>query len=78
MRPRSQWSQWSGQCWWSKLTILVFTRRGGTGQFLQVTGVFTDGVVVGVVDDPQLPHDVTPDGGLDSPVVDVTLLLVAR
>ena len=39
--------------------------------------MFTDGVVVGVVDDPQLSHDVTPDGGLDSPVVDVTLLLVA-
>ena len=40
--------------------------------------MFTDGVVVGVVDDPQLSHDVTPDGGLDSPVVDVTLLLVTR
>ena len=61
-----------------KLTILVFTGWGGTGQFLQVTGVFTDGVVVGVVDHSQLPHDVTPDGGLDSPVVNVTLLFVSR
>jgi len=60
-----------------QLTLLVFTGRGGAGELLQVTGVFTDGVVVGVVDDPQLSHDVTPDGGLDSPVVDVTLLLVA-
>ena len=40
--------------------------------------MFTDGVVVGVVDDPQLSHDITPDGGLDSPVVDVTLLFVSR
>ena len=70
--------QWWGQCWSSELTILVFTWRGRTGQFLQVTGVFTDGVVVGVVDDPQLSHDVTPDGGLDSPVVNVTLLFVSR
>ena len=80
MLAQSQWR--SGQCsseqWGLQLTSLVVTGRGGAGQLLQVTGVFTDGVVVGVVDDPQLSHDVTPDGGLDSPVVDVTLLLVSR
>ena len=80
MLAQSQWR--SGQCsseqWGLQLTSLLFTGRGGAGQLLQVTGVFTDGVVVGVVDDPQLSHDVTPDGGLDSPVVDVTLLFVSR
>ena len=51
---------------------------GGARQLLQVTRVFTDRVVVGVVDHPQLSHNVPSDGGLDSPVVDVAVLLVTR
>ena len=47
------------------------------GQVGPVGGVLADGVVVGVVDDAQLPHDFTPDGGLDRPVVDVAVLLLA-
>ena len=65
-------------CQTSAIVVPVSPWTGGTGELLQVAGVFTDGVVVGVVDDPQLSHDVTPDGGLDSPVVNVTLLFVSR
>ena len=36
--------------------------------------MLADGVVVGVVDDPQLPHHLAPYRGLNRPVVDVTVL----
>ena len=38
--------------------------------------MLTDGVVVGVVYHPQLPHHLPPDGRLYCPVVHVTLLLL--
>ena len=63
-------------CQSSAIVVPVSPRTGGTGELLQVAGVFTDGVVVGVVDDAQLSHNVPPDGGLYCPVVDVAVLLV--
>ena len=38
--------------------------------------MFTDGVVVGVVDHPQLPHHLPPNGRFYRPVVHFTVLLL--
>jgi hypothetical protein len=49
----------------------VVVRRARVGE---VGGVLADGVVVGVVDDPQLAHHLAPYRGLNCPVVDVAVL----
>ena len=59
------------------LPPLVFNRlRRRLWKLLQVAGVFTDGVVVGVVDHPQLPHHLPPNGRFYRPVVHFTVLLL--
>ena len=62
---------------------LLFTRpcppcslRRRLWKLLQVARVFTDGVVVGIVDHPQLPHHLPPNGRFYRPVVHFTVLLL--